>query len=206
MLALAVVPGILSRAEAGSDDCSGCALLGSLSVTTVSIEPAQPLVGETIAMTFSVDYRLPGGPRCDAGECYLVGGEPYLEGNEPLEYTEAGIVVRKRVVQAGTTTVEFRVRTMTEEQCYYQDPETGCEYYFRYAFIEASSGPVGLQLVEPTPTPSDTPTPTATPPPRQETGSGCSIGDRRSAGSVGAAATLLLLALVARRPFLRRIS
>jgi len=201
-IALILVSALPPAAQAGSDECSGCALLGSLSVRVVSVEPLQPLVGDTVTMTFELDYRLPGGPRCDFGECQLVGGEPYLEGNDPFEYTEAGIVVRRTVVQAGTATVEFRVRTTTEEQCQYLDPQTGCQSYFQPAFIEASSGPVELQLLDPTPTPSASPTPTATPPSTptagRRDGGGCTIGDRPNGGPGGAAAALLMLALLTR--------
>jgi hypothetical protein len=47
---------------------------------------------------------------------------------------------------------------MTEDQCYYLDPEDGCRMYFQYAFIDASSQPFVVDVREAaTPVPTDTP-------------------------------------------------
>lgn len=184
----------------GADECSGCSRLGFLSVQLSSIEPPQPVVGDLVTLTFAVDYQLPGGVDCSFGTCSLEGGEALFEGDDPPSFTAQGLVVQRRAVGAGTATVELHVHAMTEEQCLYVDPEQGCLSYFQFVDIEASSGPVEIQILEPTPT--ATPTATPTPTGRASEDDGCAIGRPARPSRIAAIGILtlpLLLLRLARR-------
>jgi len=186
----------LAPASAG-EECSGCSLLGSLSVNLSSIEPLEPMVGDVVTLTFDVDYALPGGFDCSFnGSCALVGGAPFLEGDEPPAFESGGVVVRRRAVQAGVATVQLDLTGETEEACRFED-ESGCSTFFQPAFIHASTGPIELEVQEgPTPSATPTATPTFTPTARPRADDdGCAIG-RSPHASTWAISLLLLPALL----------
>lgn len=199
-LALACLAVAWSTAAADGE-CSGCSLLGDLSVQLSSVVPLQPLVGDVVTLTYQVDYRLPGSFDCGfSGTCQLQGGDPYLEGDEPPTYANGDIVVQRQAAEAGVAVVELHVSAMTEEQCYYVDPVSGCSSYFQFATIKATSGPLELSLLEATPTPTPTPTPTVAP---NRGGGGCAVDHRSAPGGFAVLAVLLvpfLLAGIARVP------
>src|SRR5262245_10686636 len=162
-LLLAVCTGALaaadSRALATTEPCSGCSLLGSLSVGLSAVEPPEPVVGDVVTLTFTVTYALPGGFDCGSpGSCRFEGGTPYLEGDEPPVYGESGIVVQRRAVQAGMATFQLYLTAETEEECRVQEPDGSCRSIFQPAFIHASTGPLELEIQEGSPTPTPTPT------------------------------------------------
>lgn len=181
--ALAVWP------AAASDECSGCTILGSLTVGLLSIDPPEPVVGDEVTITYSYAAQLPGGFDCGgsfAGSCTFVGGEPFLTGDEPPTVEDSEIIVRRTVVEAGVATIQLDARAETEQQCRVEDPELGCTFFFDPAFLDASSGPYGLELAAPTPQPDD---------------DGCSIQPAGSGNSHGRGFLVLgLLALARLRP------
>lgn len=180
--------------SAGTEPCSGCTLLGSLSVQLTSVEPAAPMVGDEVTFTFAVASQLPSFFDCPSnGSCTFIGGEPFLDGNTPPTFGIGGVTVRRRAAQAGVATVELELRGETEEACRFED-ESGCSTFFRPAFIDASTGPLALTVLE---APTPTPTPTFTPTPRRPTteDDGCAITPAREASLTGFI-TLLLPALL----------
>ena len=159
-----------------SDECSGCSLTGELSVSLASVVPPQPVVGDTITLTFDVFYRLPGAFDCEfGGTCQLQGGDGYLTGSESPMLENGQIVVQRQVIQAGMATVELLVSATTEEQCAFLDPVAGCSSFFQEATIHATSGPIDLELLQATPTITPSPTPTAKP---KDGGGGCMLDAR----------------------------
>lgn len=162
LVLLIASPGLVRAGE----ECSGCALLGSLSVSLASQDPAEPQVGDVVTFTYNYFAQLPGGLTCTSG-CTFSGGAPVLEGDDPVGFSGDQIVVHRMAVAAGTTTVELHLRAETEEQCLFNDPELGCMSFFQPAFIEATSGPHVVSVAEepPTPTPTSTEMPTKTPTP-----------------------------------------
>jgi len=185
---------IVAPASAGTEPCEeGCVPLGSLSVALSSIEPGAPVVGDMVTFTFDLDARLPGGVSCGAGfsgSCTFVGGGPVLDGDEPPTDEASGIVVRRRAAQVGVATVRLEVRGESEEACTFED-EFGCHTISQPAFVEASSGPIEVNVVE-----APTPTPTVTPTPRSSTDDdGCAIGGSRHAG-IGTVSLLLPIILL----------
>lgn len=159
------------------DECAGCSLLGSLSVSLLSIEPAHPKVGDRVRFRFGVTYTLPGGFDCAFnGDCALVGGGPQLTGNDRPSFADGALVVERTASEAGETTVRLDLTGQTEEQCLTLT-DTGCERFFRPAFIEATTGPIEVEVQpDDTPTPTPTPTPTFTPTHGGAAGGGgCSI-------------------------------
>jgi hypothetical protein len=173
-----------TAAPFGADECSGCALLGALAVELASIEPAAPVVGDLVAFTFNVEQRLPFGIACCG---VLVGGDPFLEGDEPTMPAPDGIRVQRRAALPGVATVELILSATTEKECFFIDPIRGCTSYFDLAQIEASSGPVSIQITAPTPSATPTPTPTPTRSPSTDD-DGCAI-----ARPTHSAAALLLV-------------
>jgi hypothetical protein len=197
---------VFALPRGGNQPCPDCSLLGSLSVSDSSVEPSQPVVGDTVTITFPIDYQLPGGFDCGfGGSCQFEGGTPYLEGDDPPSFGGGHVTVQRRAVRAGTASVELHVRATTEEQCYFEDPVSGCTSYFQEAFIEASSGPQEIQVFDATPTPTATPTLTPTPTPAQPTAEddGCAI-DRGAHHTSAAVLALPLLPLVLLRRTRRR--
>lgn len=76
---LAILLLTLAPAGAGSEPCEeDCFPLGSLSVGLSSIDPAEPIVGDTVTFTFDVYARLPGSV-----DRRFLGGEPVLAGDDP---------------------------------------------------------------------------------------------------------------------------
>lgn len=143
--ATATVP-IVDHATPTPTACPDCVLLGSLSVSGPTVDPPRPAVGAQVTLTFPVSAALPGGFDCE--HCVFEGGEGYLAGEDPPVEVGDTVVVQRRVVRAGSTTVQLHARETTEEQCYFADPGQGCGMFFQYAFIEASSPPFVLQLGE----------------------------------------------------------
>jgi hypothetical protein len=188
----------LAPASAGPEPCSGCSLLGSLSAQLSSIEPAAPMVGDSVTLTFDVDYALPGGFGCFlANSCVFVGGAPFLEGDQAPTFEASGVVVRRRAAQAGLATVQLDLTGTTEEACKVED-ESGCSTFFQPAFIHASTGPLEVAVLEaPTATPTVTPTFTPTPRPRTED-DGCAIAGAPHTSMAGLALLLLPALLLAR--------
>jgi hypothetical protein len=135
--------------------CPPCVRLGSLSVSSPSVSPSHPAVGDTVTLSFPVAYMLPSGVSCGSFShfCLLQGGETYLEGDEiPRVDSSADprmVVVQRRVVRAGVTTVALHLEQQTEDECYVP-PD--CQRVFTFVPIEASSPPFELSLSEPTPT------------------------------------------------------
>jgi hypothetical protein len=127
--------------------CQGCSLLGSLSVSEPTVEPALPIVGDQITLRFPVSYALPGGFDCTYG-CILDGAEPYLSGSEPPEFVGSEVVIRRQVAQPGTARIQLRVTAETEEECLFGDPPD-CDSYYQYTFIHGSSSPFDLVLRAP---------------------------------------------------------
>jgi hypothetical protein len=174
-----------------------------------SIEPPAPMVGDSVTFTFDVDYALPGGFGCFlANSCVFVGGEPFLEGDEPPTFGATGVVVHRRAAQAGVATVQLDLTAETEEACKVED-ESGCSTFFQLTFIHASTGPLELEVLggDPTPTatatatPTPTATPTFTPTPRPRTDDdGCAISSSRhaSAAAFGLLLFPFLLLVLAR--------
>lgn len=173
------------------DECAGCSLLGSLSASLLSIEPAHPKVGDRVRFRFGVTYALPGGFDCAfSGDCALVGGGPQLTGNDRPSFADGALVVERTASEAGETTVRLDLTGQTEEQCLTLT-DAGCERFFRRAFIEATTGPIAV-VVQPADTP--TPTPTFAPTPLVVTeDDGCSISGSADGGR---AVILLLFVLV----------
>lgn len=173
------------------DECAGCSLLGSLSVSLLSIEPAHPKVGDRVRFRFGVTYALPGGFDCAfSGDCALVGGGPLLTGNDRPSFADGALVVERTASEAGETTVRLDLTGQTEEQCLTLT-DTGCERFFRPAFIEATTGPIEVEVQSddtPTPTPTFTPTHGGA-----ADGGGCSIN---GTGDRGHAVILPLFVLV----------
>jgi hypothetical protein len=150
-----------------STPCPGCSRLGYLSVSSPTLDPPLPAVGDTVTFTFSLSYGLPGTIDCTGfgagGSCRFEDDAFLLDGDEPPSSDGTAVVVRRRVGRAGVTRIQLNVTAMTEDQCYDPDPLFGCRVYFQYAPIEASSPPLVLQLGEANAaTPTDTPTPTPT--------------------------------------------
>jgi len=164
---IAAVVTVTPAVVRGGEECSGCSLLGSLSVSLASQEPAEPQVGDVVTFTYNYSAQLPGGLSCTGG-CTFSGGAPVLEGDDPVDFSGDQIVVQRMAVAAGTTTVELQLRAETEEQCLFNDPELGCMSFFQPAFIDATSGPHEVSVAEepPTPTPTSTQVPTETPTPQ----------------------------------------
>src|SRR5262245_15855431 len=172
---------------AATDSCSGCSLLGSLSIGLSSINPPEPMVGDEVTITYSYSALLPGGFNCGGSfggsSCTFVGGEPFLDGDEPPTVENSQIVVRRTVVEAGVATIQLDARAETEEQCFVEDPELGCTSFFQPAFLDASSGPHELELAEAPPPPDD---------------DGCAIGEHPKSSDPLALAALLVTALLLR--------
>lgn len=190
---------VLFRAPVwAGEECSGCSLLGSLSVRLSAIEPAAPRVGGSVTLTFDVDYALPGGFGCSSTTCDFVGGEPVLEGDEVPTFEANGVVVRRRAAEAGVATVRLDLTGNTEEACRVET-DSGCSTFFQPAFIHASTGPLEVEVLEaPTATPTLTPTFTPTPPPRPED-DGCAIGGAPRSGMASLALVLAPLLLLRAR-------
>ena len=92
--------------------CPGCTLLGHLFVSGPSVDPPHPVVGDQVTFTFPVNYALPGSFDCE--HCTFEGGEGYLAGEDSPVLSGDTVVVQRRVVRAGSTTVELHVRETTE--------------------------------------------------------------------------------------------
>jgi hypothetical protein len=151
--------------------CPDCGRLGYLSVSSPTVNPPMPTVGDVVTFTFPLNYALPGSITCSGfggGSCQFEEDGSLFDGNDPATRTGDAIEVRRRAVRAGGTLIRLTVTTMTEEACYYPDPSLGCQLYYQYVSIEASSPVLGLQVNEattPMPTHTATPTPTGAPPP-----------------------------------------
>ena len=198
LAAVIVSPVIATSIAPAGDACSGCSLLGSLSVSLSSIEPSEPEVGDVVTFRFRVDYALPGGFDCDFnGSCAFSGGEPILTGSERATYAGNEVVVRRTAVEAGEATVQLNLRGHTEEACQTQT-EFGCQTIFQQAFIDASTGPLDVEiLAAETPTATPTSTPTFTPTHRTVgDDDGCAITNRPAAGGFGVLAMLVLPAIL----------
>ncbi|MFN8643601.1 MAG: hypothetical protein U0802_18785 [Candidatus Binatia bacterium] len=193
LLALVALCALVPPSTAGAgEECSGCTLLGEVSIGSVTVDPPAPVVGDEVTLTFPISYRLPGSPSCP-GDCDLVGGEPYLAGDDLPVLAVDTIVVHRRAVQAGVATVELTVTTTTEEQCFYVDPVSGCQFYFQYAHITGSSGEQSVAVSAPTPVP------TATPVPGQGDDDGCAIPSRGGSPRTGAAWLIAPVLLLVRK-------
>ena len=60
---VSVVLFLYAPSWAGDGECSGCMVLGELSVMLSDIQPPEPEVGDEVTFTFSVASRLPFPPR-----------------------------------------------------------------------------------------------------------------------------------------------
>ena len=133
---------------------TGCMRLGYLLVTgPTAVMPLRPVVGDEVTLRYRADYALPDTPCASFGpfgSCQLEGGEGYLEGDAAPTYESSTqeIVVRRRVVSPGVATIRLHVTAMTEDECYYSDPERDCVSYFNPAPIEAFSEPFELRLFD----------------------------------------------------------
>ncbi|MGH7789102.1 MAG: hypothetical protein ACRERC_19685 [Candidatus Binatia bacterium] len=199
---IAVLVLTLAPASAGTEPCSGCSLLGDLSVVLASVEPSAPMVGDDVTFTFTVDARLPSGFDCSLnGSCAFVGGDPVLAGSDPPTVGSGGLIVRRRAAQAGVATVRLDLRGRTEEACQFED-ESGCFTFFRPAFIVAFTGPLEIAVLE-APTATPTPTPMSTPTTRRTVeDDGCAIAGAPHTSLpalVGLLLPALLLVLARRR-------
>jgi hypothetical protein len=170
-------------------------VLGELSVTLSDIEPPEPEVGDEVTFTFSVASRLPGFFDCTVGSCAFIGGPPQLAGDDPPVLQVGGIVVRRRAVEAGMTTVQLDLMADTEEVCLFED-ETGCHEIFQPAFIEATTGPIEVEIQQ-----APTATPTVTPMHRPVDDDGCAVvpADPASAGAIAILLVPALLVIARRR-------
>jgi hypothetical protein len=133
---------------AASDTCGGCTALGTLNVMLLSIDPAEPAVGDEVTITYAYEASGVSGFDCNglfAGSCEFVGGEPYLPGDVAPTVVNSQIVVHRTVVQAGVATIQLDASAETEIECFIED-EFGCLRLLDPGFVDASSGPFDLQL------------------------------------------------------------
>jgi hypothetical protein len=152
--------------------CPPCFCAGYLDVQGPRVVPSQPLVGDLVTFTFSIYYWGAGEADCGlsgSGFCKFQQDDSLLDGDEPPTRDGETVVVRRRVVGAGVTTVQLEVFTITEYACYYHDPLYGCQPTYSWScWLDDSSPPFDLELAEapsPTPTPTLAATPTLSPTP-----------------------------------------
>ena len=164
IVASAVLLAASSRRVVAGELCEGCSQLGSLSVVFSSLQPEEPRVGDLVTFTYTYTAFLPGPVTCGGARCRFSGGETILGGDDPpVRFAANQIVVQRVAVAAGTASVELAVRAETEERCLFLD-EFGCQSYFQPVFIDVSSDPREILVVDvSTATPTATPTATDSP-------------------------------------------
>lgn len=129
--------------------CPACTRLGYLWVSSPTVDPPMPVVGDLVTFTFGVSAMLPGGISCeggDGGSCRFEQEVALFDGDEPPTRAANSVIVRRRAARTGVATVRLRVAATTENECYFPDPDGGCQVYYNWTPIEASSAPFDLEV------------------------------------------------------------
>lgn len=181
--------------------CAPCTRLGYLNCWFAGVDPALPMVGDDITLTFLIFRRLPGSICGVASSCGLDVAGDLLSGDDPAQTQSSDradleVTFRRHVVAPGTVAGTFLLDTQTEDECYTRAQDGSCLVYFNWVPISCSV-PFTFDTLTasggtptPTPTPTDTATatptgsmPTASPsptaadnsPPATASGDGCAI-------------------------------